>query len=125
MKQKILFALSLLLGLLFVNAGLNKFFNYMPIPDDLPQSMIELMTALMQVSWLLPLVAIIEIIGGVLFMIPRYRALGAIVLIPILTGITLINLTAAPSGLPLVIALLAIECWVIFENRNKYLVMVK
>ncbi len=32
MKNKILFVVSLLFGLLFINAGLNKFFNYMPVP---------------------------------------------------------------------------------------------
>lgn len=32
MRKKILFVLSLLFGLMFVNAGLNVFFNYMPEP---------------------------------------------------------------------------------------------
>lgn len=45
MKKKILFGVSLLFGLMFINAGLNKFFNYMPMPEDLPESMIKVMTA--------------------------------------------------------------------------------
>lgn len=32
MKQKSLFAASLIFGLMFINAGLNKFFNYIPLP---------------------------------------------------------------------------------------------
>lgn len=125
MKKKITLAISLLFGLMFINAGLNKFLNYMPVPEDLPQEMIDLMTAMMQINWLLPLVGIIEVIGGILFIVPKTRALGAILLVPILVGITLINFTAAPSGLPLVFVLLAIEIWAILENREKYLVMVK
>ena len=125
MKKKITFVISLLFGLMFINAGLNKFLNYMPVPEDLPQEMISLMTAFMQISWLMPLVGAIEVVGGMLFIIPKTRALGAVMLVPILVGITLINITVAPSGLPLVAILLAIEVWVIHENKQKYLVMVR
>jgi len=125
MKKKITFVIFLLFGLMFINAGLDKFLHYMPIPEDMPQDMVTLMTSIMQISWLIPLVGIIEIIGGVLFIIPKTRALGAIMLVPILVGIVLINLTVAPSGLPLVLVLMAIEVWAIMENREKYLVMVR
>jgi len=84
MKNKILFVVSLLFGLMFINAGLNKFLNYMPVPDDLPESMMKVMTAFMEISWLMPLIAVAEIVGGLLFIIPKVRALGAIVIFPIL-----------------------------------------
>ena len=125
MKKKIAFIVFLLFGLMFINAGLNKFLNYMPAPDDMPEGLVKLMTAMMQISWLMPLVGIIEVIGGILFILPKTRALGAMMLVPILVGITLINITTAPSGLPLVIVLLAIETWAILENKDKYLVMVR
>lgn len=110
---------------MFINAGLNKFFNYMPMPSDLPESMLKLMEALMAVGWLMPLVAVAEIVGGVLFIFTTTRALGAIVIFPIMIGILLINILQAPSGLPLALVLLAINLWVIFENRQKYLPMIQ
>ena len=119
MKSKILFVVCLLFGLLFINAGLDKLLHYMPMPKDLPESMVKLMTAFMQINWLMPLVGLVEIIGGVLFIIPRYRALGAIVILPVLVGILLLNIFNAPSGLPLVAILFAIHIWVLFENRAK------
>ena len=125
MKQKILFILCLLFGLMFINAGLNKFFNYLPVPEDLPEDSRQMFTAMMQIGWLMPLIAIAEIIGGVLFIIPKVRALGAVILAPIMTGIMLTHLSIAPEGLPIALPLLAIYLWVIFENRNKYLPMVK
>jgi uncharacterized membrane protein YphA (DoxX/SURF4 family) len=124
MKKKILFGVSLLFGLLFINSGLNKFFNYMPMPDDLPENMLKMMTAFMQIGWLMPLVAVAEIVGGILFMTNKFRALGAIIIFPVLTGIVLTHITIAPSGLPMALILLCIEIWVIFENREKYLPMV-
>jgi uncharacterized membrane protein YphA (DoxX/SURF4 family) len=125
MKNKILFVLCLLAGLMFINAGLNKFFQYMPIPKDMPDKMVKVMMAFAEIGWVMPLVGTFEVIGGVLLIIPRTRALGAIVLVPILTGILLANINMAPSGLPIVFALIAILAWVIIKNRAKYLAMVK
>jgi uncharacterized membrane protein YphA (DoxX/SURF4 family) len=125
MKKKILLVVSILFGLTFLNAGLNKFFNYMPVPDNLPEKMIKLMTAFMEIGWLMPLVAVAEIVGGVLFMTNKFRALGAIIIFPIMIGILLTHILYAPSGLPMALALLAILVWVIIENREKYLPMIK
>ena len=125
MKNKILFVLCVLAGLMFINAGLNKFFQYMPMPKDMPDKMVKVMMAFGVIGWVMPLVGTFEVIGGVLLIIPRTRALGAIVLVPILTGILLANINMSPSGLPIVFALIAILAWVIIENRAKYLAMVK
>ena len=125
MKKKFLFVISLLFGLVFINAGLNKFFNYMPIPNDMPENMMKVMTAFMQIGWLMPLIAVAEIIGGVLFITNKFRALGAIIIFPVLIGILLTHIIIAPSGLPIALALLGIEAWVIIENREKYMPMVR
>jgi uncharacterized membrane protein YphA (DoxX/SURF4 family) len=125
MKKKILFAIYLLFGLMFINAGLNKFLNYMPVPEDMPENMIKLMTAFMEIGWLMPLVAVVEIVGGILFITNKFRALGAIIILPIMVGIILTHIINAPSGLPIAIPLLAINIWVIIENRAKYLPMIK
>lgn len=125
MKNKILLVVGILFGLMFINAGLNKFLNYMPVPADLPEDMMKMMGAFMQIEWLMPLIAVAEIAGGILFMIPKYRPLGAIVIFPVMIGIVLTNLTAAPSGLPIALVLLAINLWVIVENWKKYLPIIQ
>lgn len=125
MKNRIIFILSLLFGLMFINAGLNKFLNYMPIPDDLPEKMIKVMTAFMEINWLMPLVGFVEILGGILFIIPKTRALGAIMIFPLMIGILLTNIFSTPTGLPIAIILLLINLWVMYENRDKYLSLVE
>ncbi len=125
MKKKILFGVSILFGLMFINSGLNKFFNYMPMPKDLPENMMRVMTAFMEIGWLMPLVAVAEIVGGTLFITNKYRALGAIIIFPVMIGILLTHIVNAPSGLPLALVLLAINLWVIIENRERYLPMIK
>lgn len=113
-----------LFGLMFINAGLNKFFNYMPMPELTP-AQIEAFSAFMTITWLMPLVAVIEIIGGLLFIFPKTRALGAIVILPVMTGILLHHTTMDPSGIYIALVLAAINLWMIIDNWKKYEAMVK
>lgn len=125
MKQKIMFVLSLLTGLMLINAGLNKFLNYIPVPEDLPENMKKINDAFMEIGWLLPLIGAAEILGGILFIIPKTRALGALVILPVMVGILLTHIIIMPSGLVMAAVLMAINLWVIYENREKYLPMIQ
>jgi hypothetical protein len=67
----------------------------------------------------------VEVLGGVLFIIPRFRALGAVIISPVMAGIMLTHLTIAPEGLAVALALFAILVWLIIENKEKYLPMIR
>lgn len=121
MKQKITFVVCLLFGLVFINAGLNKFFNYMPVPENMPDEVMKLMQAFMTIGWLMPLVGVVEIMGGILFAIPLTRAIGAITILPIMVGIVLVHVLQAPDGLPMALGLAVINFYILFENREKYM----
>jgi len=123
MKNKIQFVLCLLMGLLFINGGLNKFFNYMPMPKDIPADAMKMFVAMMEITWLMPLLATFEIIGGLLFILPRTRALGAVILAPITAGIVAHHLTIM-MGLPMALIIAAVHVWVIIDHKEKYLPMI-
>lgn len=120
MKNKILFVISLLFGLMFINSGLNKIFQYMPMPEDMPENMMKVVEAFATIVWLMPLIAVVEIIGGILVIIPKYRALGALMILPIMVGILLTHIYNAPSGMPIALILAAVLAWIMIENRHKY-----
>ncbi|MBA9076901.1 DoxX family protein [Rufibacter quisquiliarum] len=124
MKQKLLTGLSLLFGLLLINGGLNKFFNYMPVPENLPEELVKDSTALMEIAWLMPLIGFAEVLGGILIIFPKTRALGALVIFPVMVGVLLTHLLVEPTGLPIALVIWAILLWIIYENRKKYLPMV-
>jgi uncharacterized membrane protein YphA (DoxX/SURF4 family) len=124
MKNKILFIACLLFGLMFINAGLNKFLNYMPVPKDMPPNAMAMFGAIMQIKWLMPLIGIAEIVGGILVIIPRFRALGAVIIFPVMVGI-LLTVISLSSGLPMVLVLWAVLIWILFENREKYFHMIR
>ncbi|NHM07112.1 DoxX family membrane protein [Flavobacterium sp. CYK-4] len=120
MKNKILFVASLLFGLMFINAGLNKFFEYMPMPENLSEKMMKTMQAFMEIGWLMPLVGAAEVVGGLLVIFPKTRALGALIIVPIMFGIMLTNTVTDSSGLPIALVFLAMLLWMLYENRAKY-----
>lgn len=120
MKKKILFVLAILFGLMFVNAGLNKFFNYMPMPENMPEETANDFQAMMEIIWLIPLIAVAEIVGGILIAIPRTRALGALVILPVMVGILLTHILVGPDGLVMTLVLTAILGWILYENKDKY-----
>jgi len=124
MKNKILTVLCILFGLMMVNSGLNKFFNYMPMPE-MSEEMMQIMGGFMTIKWILPLVAIVEIIGGILIAIPKTRALGAIVILPVMVGIFVHHLVLDMSTIGIVLVLLAINIWAIVDNWNKYKPMIE
>lgn len=111
--------LCALFGLMFLNAGLDKFFHYMPIPE-MPAEVIKVAEAIGTIKWLLPLIACVEITGGLLFIFPKTRALGAIVILPVMVGIILHNIIYMPSGLPIAGVMFLINIWIIADNWNKY-----
>ncbi len=125
MKQKITFVLSLLFGLMFINGGLNKFFNYMPAPKEIPANLAKAMTAIMDLVWLMPLLGVAEVVGGLLIIFPKTRALGALVIFPVMVGILLTHIVLDTTGLPIALVLTAILAWIMYDNRERYLPLVK
>lgn len=113
------FIICLLFGLLFINAGLNKFFMYIPVPE-MPDELRKVNEAFGTIKWLMPLIATIELVAGLLFIIPKTRNLAAIMIFPIIIGILLHHSFYAPEGLPMAIILFLINIWVIIEGREKY-----
>lgn len=125
MKNKILTAVSAIFGLLLINGGLNKFLEYMPTPDNLNPELVKDFEAINEISWLLPLIGTAEILGGALIIFPKTRALGALIVFPVMVGVLLTHLFVDPDQLVTAIVIWVILLWIIFDNRRKYLVILK
>lgn len=124
MKQKIFTTVTILFSVMFINAGLNKFFNYMPMPDNLPEKMMKAIAAFNEIGWIMPLVGAAEVVGGILILIPKTRAIGALIILPIMVGIFFTNTIQDSSGLPIAFIFGAILGWIMYENRKKYALLI-
>lgn len=112
-----------LFALMFMNAGLDKFLHYMPMPETTPD-MKPVFEAFGTLSWLTPLTGLIELVAGILILFPKTRALGAIMILPVMIGILCHNATFMPSGLLIAGVLFLINLWMIGDNWKKYQTMV-
>lgn len=125
MKNKILNILSIVFGLLLINGGLAKFFNYMPAPTNLPEAVMKDNAALMEISWLMPLIASAELLGGLLIVYPKTRALGALVIFPVMVGVLLTHLFVDTSNLVVALIIWVVLIGILLDNKEKYLSLIK
>lgn len=93
----------------------------MPMPENAPAEGMKDFAAMMEISWLLPLVAVAEILGGILVIIPKTRALGALVIFPVMVGIVLTHIFVDTTNLAVALVLAGILGWMMYENKEKYL----
>ena len=111
--------ISILLGIILIVFGLNKFLNFMP-PLELASPGMDFMGALIKTGYVMTIVALVEIITGILIVINKYRALALVVLFPILLNALLFHVFLDPvNALPAVLAI-AMNIFLMYANKEKY-----
>ena len=101
MNSKLQKVLRVVLSIILLVFGLNKFFNFIPMEAP-PEG--SFMHALIQTGYLMPLIAISEIIPGILLFINKWTGLALVWLMPISINIVLFHLkydisTIGPAAL--------------------------
>jgi putative oxidoreductase len=87
----------ILLGLLLVIAGASKIIPMSPPPPH-NEAATAFMTALVATGYMMPIIAVTEIFAGVCFVLGRFVALAAVVLVPISLNIFLFHAVLDSSG---------------------------
>lgn len=124
MQDKIHNILSMIAGAVMAIFGLNKFLQFMSMPE-MGADASAFMGALGASGWFFPLLAVVEITGGIFLLLNKYRPLGAIVLFPALVGIVLFHLFMDPGGIVVGGVIFLIVLWTIVRNSDRYMHMIK
>lgn len=111
--------LCVLFGLMFITTGLDNFLHFLPTPPMSPEEL-KIWEAMAGLIWLLPLITTIQIIGGLLFVLPKTRALGAIIMLTMTVPVILHNAVFMPEGLAITGPLFLINLWIIVDYWPKY-----
>ncbi len=119
MKEKVLMVFRILFGLMMVNSGLNKFLQYMPMPEMTPEAG-ALMGAFMESGYMFPLVAVVELIAGAMIISKRFNALGAVLMMPVTINIFFVHTVLDPAGFVMGAVLLALNVWFLIANKEKF-----
>src|SRR5260370_7491646 len=89
-----------LLGLVLVVFGSNIFLHFIPMPPPPPGLLGDFSKALF-LSHYLHVVALFQIVGGLLLLIGRFVPLGLVLLAPVIVNIDLLHILMSPTLLPL------------------------
>lgn len=108
----------ILLGLMFLFASISYF--VMP-PPPMPEGNLKVfMEGMMATGYLMTLVKITELICGFAFVIGRFVPLANIVILPVTVNIFMVHACMMPQGLPVAIALLCANIFLIYAYRSHY-----
>lgn len=83
--------LRVLLAVILVVIGLNKFLFFLPTPE-IPEDAAEFMTSLKATGYVLPVLGTIEILIGLLLLVNRWVAFALLALVPISVNVLLYHL---------------------------------
>ena len=109
----------ILLGLMFLFASLYYFFG--PPPPMPTEGAIKTFNDGIAASgYLMTLIKVTELVCGLAFVIGRFVPLANIVILPITVNIFMTHACMMPEGLPMAIALLCANIFLIYAYRSHY-----
>ncbi len=116
-KAKII--VRILLGLMVLIFGLNKFLQFMPMPP-MPGPAGEFMGALVKSGYLMAVVAVVEIITGILLLANKFTRLALVILFPVLLNAFLFHLFLDPAGMGGAAIGITMNIFLFFGNKEAY-----
>jgi putative oxidoreductase len=111
--------ISILLGLVLITFGLNKFFNFMPVME-LSAPGLEFMGAFVKVGYGMTIVAIVEIVSGILIATNKYRALALVVLFPIMLNALLFHMYLDRENILPALLAIGMNLFLMYSSKEKY-----
>ena len=122
--KNVVTVLRILLGLGMVVFGLNKFLEFMPMPE-VTLEMGAWMGAIFATGFVMKMVAVIEIVTGLMFLINKYVPLSLVVLLPVMVIAFLSHLILDIGGVAGSAVFLLIIIVLMIQNKEAYKGMLK
>ena len=110
MKYAVLIA-RILLGAVFVFFGANGILHF--LPNQAPPGDGGLFMSLLATHRWIPVIALLQVVGGLLLLVGRFVPLGLTLLGPIVVNIVLFHLLFAVPGLPIALVVALLEVFLI------------
>lgn len=121
MSPKVFMYLRIVLGVLCIVFGINKFSDFLPL-TELTGEAANYFNALSNAK-AMPLVGITLIVSGLALILDKYGALAALILMSISVNAFLFHVVLNPSGIARTAILLALNIIILISYRDKYKVL--
>ncbi len=121
MNSKVFMVLRILLGLLVLIFGANKFYpgGFLPAPEGMSETAITYFGALMSAKTM-TLVAIVEIVAGLALIFNKFGALMALILMSVSVNAILFHAVLDNGNIAPAIVLLLLNIAVLYGYKDKY-----
>ena len=120
MNSKLTTVLRIILGIILIVFGANKFFNFMPSPEGMPEAAMNFMGALGKTGYMFPLIGAVEVIVGLLLVLNKWVAFALVLLAPVAVNMVLFHLKLAPAGIGPAALVTILNIALIYANWDKY-----
>ena len=119
MNSKVTMVLRIVLGLILIIFGANKFAGFMPAPE-LSEAANNFWTALVNTGYIFPLIGAIEVIAGLLLIIKKWVPFALILFAPIVVNFMFFHLMLAPGSIGPAALTTILTIILIYANWDKY-----
>jgi len=119
MNSKATMVLRIILGLILIVFGANKFIGFMPSPE-LPEAAGNFMGALASTGYMFPLIGAVEVIVGILLILNKWVPFAVVLLAPVAVNMVLFHLKLAPGGIVPSALVAIINGFLIYVNWDKF-----
>ena len=111
-------------GFVFATFGLNKLVPFLPQPP-ISGPPAQFFGALFATGYMIPLIAVTEIVAGVLLLSGRFVPLALTLLAPVIVNILAFHLFLAPAGVGVPLVVLALELYLAWAYRDVFAPMLQ
>ncbi len=116
--------IQILLGLMLIIFGSNKFFQFIPV--DLPEGVAsEVMIGFVRAGYLMPFVAILEISIGIMFVLNKFAPVAALLLTTLSVNFVGFHLSLDIAGIAPAAFVFLTNVYFIFLYRKSYTELLK
>ncbi len=109
----------IVLGIVLIIFGMNKFFHFMPMPPMEGNAAI-FMNGLGVSGYMFPLLGILEILIGVLLILKKAVPFALILLAPLAVNMVLFHAAMAPAGIAPAAIVFVLNAYLIYVNWSEY-----
>ena len=119
MKSKLTLVLRILLGLLFLLLGLNKFLEFLPVPP-MNEAGSHFIGALIKTGYMWQLVGITEMAAGILLLANKWKGLALIFAAIISVNIILFRIILDTNGIGLALFVAILNVLLMYTNWSSF-----
>jgi len=119
MNSKFTQIVRILLGIILIVFGANKIYTFIPLPQP-PVEAAEFMQSLSDTGYVLTVVAVLEIIIGIMLIFKLWVPFAILVLVPISLNILLFHLFLDVPAIATALVVVALNGILLYKHKQKY-----